>query len=202
MTFNEEQLVEDFLMTIPIVESKTKTLFLISFVGLPGCGKSFIAKKISEKLNLYVYINDAAKRFLNNLGFEGECPAPHIIGNISEESCRYLLKNKVSHIIDADLIIYHDNIKQIAESFGAKLYIIEIICPEEIILERIEKRQQDIKLNRENNFSRATTKEYFARKKLHNLLPKPEFFFSIDTSVDMDGQIDNLIFKLKQEKII
>lgn len=202
MSDSEQQIIDNFIKTIPIVNPDTKTLFSISFIGNLCCGKTSIAKKISEKLNLYIYINDTARRYLNNLGFEGETPAPHILNKISVGASEYLYKNRISHIIDADLIRFHDSARRIAESFGAKLYIIEIICPEEIMLERIKQREENIKLNKETSFSRAVTKHYFERKKLHDLLPKPKFFFRIDMTLDIDNQIDKLILKLKEEKII
>ena len=202
MVDSDQQLVDNFIKAIPIVNPNTRILFSISFIGNSCCGKTFIAKKISEKLNLYIYVNDTAKRYLNNLGFEGETPAPHILNKISVGASEYLYKNNISHIIDADLIRFHDSAKQIAENCGAKLYIIEIVCSEDVMLERIKQREENIRLNKEASFSRAVTKEYFERKKLHDSLPKPEFFFSIDASLDIDNQIDDLILKLKKEKII
>jgi adenylate kinase family enzyme len=202
MQYSEQQLVDKFIERVPINSTETKKLFAIGFTGPTGCGKTTVAKKISEKLNFYIACNDEVKRFLNNLGFEGQLPAPEILNKISTAVLNYLFINKISFIIDADLIVYHESAKEIARSHGAKLYIIEIICPEEIILKRIQKRQENMKINKENGFSLGTVEEYFERKKLHNSLPKPEYFFSINTSLDVDSQVDNLISKLKQEDIL
>ncbi len=198
MDYSEQKLIDDFIKTVPITDPNSKELFVVGFVGPTGCGKSFVAGKIAEKLNLYISSNDRIRRFLNNLGFEGDHPLQQVVEKTSIATTEYLLKNKISHIIDADLIRVHESAKQRMESFGAKLYIIEIVCPEEIILERIKKRRENIESNRENNFSRGTVEDYFERKQMHDSLKKPEFFFSIDTSIDVDSQVNNLISKLKE----
>lgn len=200
MKYSDQQLIDSFIKTIKIKSSNTKELFTIGFVGIVGSGKSFVAQKISEKLNLYIASNDKIRRFLNSLGFEGDHPLQRVVRKTSLAVTKYLFENNMSHIIDADLIEFYKNAEKIADEFQSNLYIIEIKCPEKIILDRLEKRSKNL----ENNLSRAGKEKYFERKELHNLLSKskPEIFFRIDTSKNVDSQIDELILKFKKEKII
>jgi len=202
MNFADEQVVEEFLKTVPLEPLNTKTLFAISFIAPTGSGKTFVAKKISEKLNLYICSNDRIRRFLNNLGFHGNHPEQRLVEKISVATTKYLLKNKISHIIDVDLIRFHELAKKQIGSYGGRLYMIHIICPEELAIERIKGRQKNIESNTEDNLSRGTVEDYYERMELHKTLKYPDFFFEIDTSIDVDEQINNLILKFEEENIV
>ena len=202
MNYSEDQLIQKFLQTIPSDPANTKKLFGLGFVGLPGSGKSFVAQKISQRLNLYVANNDKIRRFLNELGFTGESPIQKTVEKIAETVSRYLFENKISHILDADLIYFHNKAIETASDYGANFYIIQITCPEEIILNRIKNRMEEAKTGAQANFSTAGEDKYFERKKLHATLPLPNFFDKIDSSKNLETQIENLISKLKEQKII
>lgn len=202
MNTYENKLIEKFIKTIDAKPSNTKKLFAIGFAGLNGVGKSFVANKLSEKLGLYVDSSDNTRRFLNEQGFEGVSPAQEMVQKIGPASSSYLYKNKISHIIDADLMKLHQITRKNASDHGAQFFLIHLVCPEDIILKRIEKRSDDILKDSSSNLSRVGKEEYFKRKKLHESLPFPEIFFTIDTSEELDLQLDDLINKLKEEKVV
>ncbi len=199
---NEEKLLADFIRMINVQPGNDKKLFLLGFIGLNGVGKSYVAEKIAKRLNLYVANNDSIRRFLNKNGFEGASPAQQLVQKIAESSTKYLFENNISHIIDADLIEFFGIAQKNADEYGAKLFIIHLICPEEIILKRLEDRNLEIKNNSTSNLSRVGTERYFERKKMHESMPLPKIFFTINTSDDVDSQVDDLIEKLKKEKAI
>lgn len=202
MEINKKKLIEEYLETIELNKYKTKKLFAIGFIGLIGIGKSFVAQKLEEKLGIFVAANDKIRRFLNQKGFKGDSPVQNILQEIAEATTIYLYKNRVSHIIDADLIKFHLLAKKISEENGADFFLIKLICPEEIIISRLEKRKAECKDNPSSNFSRADMDEYFRRKEMHLLSPIPETFFTINTSGEIDLQISELAQKLNQEGVI
>lgn len=192
MNYTEEELIQKYIQTIPSKYSETKKLFVIGFVGLIGSGKSYVAKKISENLSLYIASNDKIRRFLNKLGYEGDSPVQKTMEKIAESSSKHLFERKMSHIIDADLIWAHVIANNIAEQFDANLYIIHISCPEAEIIKRLEKRST------EGNLSRAGKERYFERKEIHSTHKHPGYFYKIDSSKNVDEQIEKLISKLKK----
>lgn len=202
MPHTEQELIEKYLCTIKIKPFNTKKLFAIGLIGLTGSGKSFISDRLAEKMDMFVASNDRIRRFLNKLDYKGTSPMQETVQKIAEASSAYLYRNNISHIIDADIIKFHEVARQNAEKYGAIFFIIHVICPEETILERLKKRQKEIIDNPDSNLSRVGQEEYLKRKKIHQELPLPEIFFTIDTSKELSEQIDNLIGKLKKEKMI
>jgi predicted kinase len=198
----DQQLIGEYIKTIKAKPYNTKKLFAIGFIGLNGVGKSFLAKKIAEKTGLYIASNDNIRRFLNQEGIEGASPNQNLLQKIAETSGDYVYKNKISHVIDADLVKFQEKAGKIAEQNNAKLFLIRLVCPEKIIIERLSRRQQEISHDPDSNNSRVDMEEYFKRKKIHEAMSTEKIFFEIDTSSDFDQQLETLIKKLKQEDVL
>lgn len=198
----ERKLFDKFIKTLTVKSANTKKLFGIGFIGLVGSGKSYVAKEIGKRLGLYVDCNDNVRRFLNKEGFSGSSPVQEVVEKIGPEIGRYLYQNNISKILDADLVKHYNIAKENVEKFGGKFFIIKLVCPEDVILKRLEKRENEIIKNPDSNLSRAGKEDYFKRKKMHEEMSLAEIFFTIDTSLDVDPQIDELINKLKKEKVI
>ncbi|MCK9378998.1 MAG: AAA family ATPase [Candidatus Moranbacteria bacterium] len=200
---NKEELLNRFIDLIPRkFKNNTRSLFSVGFIGINGVGKSFVAEKLSEKIGLYIANNDKIRRFLNESGFNDTDYVQKLVFDMGPKLSAHLYANKLSHIIDADIVQFHDITRKNAMDHGARLCIIHLICPENVILERINKREKDIAKNPLVNFSRAGKDEYFKRKALHQSLLLPEVFFTVDTSLDVDIQLNKVVNKLKKEKLI
>lgn len=196
----EVRLFEKFIKTIDASHGNTKKLFSIGLVGLTGSGKSTVAAAIGRKIGLYIGSNDSIRRFLNEEGFEGESPNQELLQKIAERASVYLYQNKISHIIDADLIKFHQTARKNAEKNGADFLLISVILSEEIILARLQKRNEEIKKNPNSNLSRVGSKEYFRRKELHEELGLPQdIYFTFDNSQELNPQLDIFIEKLKKD---
>ena len=191
---NKELIRSKFLATIK-TENYTRynPTLLIGIIGITGSGKSTISKYLSENLNIPTTSNDQIRRFFNKNNVPGEAPMQNFLELLAEERTRILLSKGISHIIDADLLLHWESAKANAQEYGAKFILIRIVCPEEIILQRIAKREK-----MGGDLSLASSNKYFERKEIYlkTTIPKDEVFATIDTSTEINEQCLHLIEKI------
>lgn len=206
---NKEELLSKFLGQIRVKPENTKKLFSIGFIATTGVGKSTVSKEIANRLGLFVGSNDQIRRFLNNEGFPGIFPDQDTLQFIAEEASKYLYKNKISHVIDADLVQYHMRAKENAEMNGARFFLIHLVCPKNIIMEHLKERDKKILLAgvrgdlSNAGHSLSSLKEYQERTRIHESTPLPNYLFmTIDTSKPLDPQISELERRLMIEGVI
>lgn len=192
MMHSYEELLEIVVRDIPI--NKSKMVYGITFIGLPGVGKSTVANNLSKKLGLYVTANDKIRRLLDELGYDVEGEYRTLVESLANERTRYMLKNGVSMIIDANMNGFYEMAINNFNEFNAKLFFIKLECSEEVILDRIDKRLA----NSKKNYSKADRNAYFANKERFKLKPFPEdlVFATINTEDDIDNQIDIVVNKI------
>lgn len=193
MKYSYEELLDMVVRDIPI--KRTKNVYGITFIGLPGAGKSTVADKLSKKLGLYVNSNDKIRRLLENLGYDVEGEYRTLVESLANDRTKYMLQNRACMIIDANMNRFYELALNNFKEFDAKLFFIKLECPEEVILDRIEKRLIGCDLN---NYSKADKGAYFANKERCKLLPFPDelVFATINTEDDIDNQIDKIVNKL------
>jgi len=192
---NKERIKSKFLASIQTDQyTKYKPTVLIGLIGIIGSGKSTVSKYLAENLNIPITSNDQIRRFFNENNVPGEAPMQDFLEVLAEERTKILLSRSVSHIIDADLLLHWESAKANANEFGAEFVLVQLICPEDIVLERISKRE-----NTENNLSLANSDKYFERKKIYTdtVIPTKEIFTNIDTSKDIAEQCKSLINRIK-----
>lgn len=187
--FSNEEVLERYLATIA-APSRVGRPFVIGMVGLVGAGKSTVAAALAKELGVIVTSNDAIRRFMNSLGFEGANPNQPLLQFVAEGTTDYLAKRKISHVIDNDLLKFVAAAREKIEAHGMDFYLVEVTCPEAIILERLARRAQLIADGRADSDSRAGELEYQRRKQVHAETPRPNFDFTFDTSVDIAPQIE------------
>ena len=188
-----EELLEMVVRDIPI--NKSKMVYGISFIGLPGVGKSTVADKLSKKLGLYVTANDKIRRFLEELGYDIDGEYRTLVESLANDRTRYMLKNGISMIIDANMNGFYEMAINNFNEYDAMLFFIKLECSEDVILDRIDKR---IVNSEKNNYSRAGREVYFANKEKFKLKSFPEelVFATINTEDDIDNQVDKVVNKI------
>lgn len=190
---NRKEILKQTISGIAL-KKNTNKLFVIGFVGLPGSGKSYIAKMISTKAGIPIRSNDQIRRLFNNLNIQGESPNQSLLQEIADEATNLLLVNQVSHIIDADLYMFVDEARKRVESFGGELILIKVVANESEILERIKQRRFDT-----SNASKALSEKYFLRKKLYETQDKHySYYYTIENtdSLSVEEQVESLLEKL------
>jgi len=193
---SKEDLVKEYIKQLHIKSSIISNI-VIGIIGLPGSGKSTVAAKLAERTGLLVVSNDNIRRFLNTHGYPGANPGQETVEFISEARTEYLLRHGVSHIIDADLTGHIDDARSRAQKYDFNLVLVKVECPEEIILDRITKRLIDGKSE-----SQANIETYHSRVKFQNnhMSKQHDFLAIIDTSRDIDIQVDRLSHNLLERK--
>lgn len=198
MEYSYEKILNKLLSEVPINESKN--VYGITFVAGPGFGKSTVANILSKKLGLLIVANDQIRRVYDELGFDNT-KYEEDIKKMAYDRTVFLLKNKTSHIVDANMQFYWQMAVDNYSKYDAKLYFVELRCNEEEILNRIKIREKDFGKN--DNQSRATIEDYnrYLRLKEEKGFPDNLVFFTIntDTSIEeIEKQVDALVEKIKQ----
>ena len=200
---DKKDYVNAYMKTINIIPSNTKKLFAIGMIGLPGVGKTTFAQALGKRLNIYVSCNDTIRRFLNDQGFPGHSPNQELVEFIAESKSKYLYKNGISHVLDADLGKFHKVARQIAESSGAEFYLIHLVTPDNVAIDRVNARLNAIENGDMSNYSRVDEEFYHARKKLHQKQGIPNsVVMTIDTSGDITSGIDKIEKLLKDNNVL
>ncbi|MFA5054895.1 MAG: ATP-binding protein [Dehalococcoidia bacterium] len=115
---------------------------LIVVSGLPGSGKSYFSRRLAERLPLPIIESDAMRQVL--------APKPTYSAAESERlfsACHTLigdlLRKGVSLIFDAtNLIEYHrEQLYRIADKAYAKLILVRMEAPPELVQQRMERRR-------------------------------------------------------------
>ena len=167
---------------------------LIIVSGLPGAGKSYFSRKLKERLPSVIIESDAMRKVL----FPRPSYSP-------EESARLfkalhmlveeLLKKGIPVIFDATNLIelHREYLYHLAEKAGAKLIIVWIKAPFEVIKERLERRMRGE--NPDDN-SDAGIDVYLRMRKTAEPIRRNHFV--VDTSRDINPAIEKILREVRR----
>lgn len=167
---------------------------LIIICGLPGVGKSTVGKMLREKLKNVLIESDqlkSTKKILEELkkrNFLEKEIKKSVYNTLFRNGVRRLAQGG-SVILNATFFkkVYRDQAEKLAKKFGVKFYIIEVKCPEEITLKRIDKRHK-------NGESEVTAKVYYIIKSQFEPFKRKKLV--VDNAGDLknlEKQIDEII---------
>jgi hypothetical protein len=149
---------------------------LIMVCGLQGTGKTTIAKLINSEINGILISSDVIRKELfRNRNYGKDETKKNYDEMIRRAKC-YIDEGQ-NVVLDATFAKkeYRDKAKSITKKF----IIIETICPENIVKERLK--------NRKNSYSEADYNIYLLRKNAFE--PIEEEHITIDTSNNIESQM-------------
>ncbi len=159
----------------------------IAVSGLPGTGKSYFCSKLAERLPFVILESDALRKAL--------FPSPDYSKEESSRlfrACHHLieklLKRGVPVILDATNLSerYREHLYSIAERLDAKLILVRVEAPPEVVHERLEARPG----NSEGN-SEADWEVYKRMKPMVEKISRNHY--AVNTSRDITPALDKIV---------
>jgi predicted kinase len=161
----------------------------VAVSGLPGTGKSYFCIKLVEKLPSVILESDALRKAL----FPSPSYSP-------EESSRLfralhllierLLKKGISLILDATNLSerYRERLYNIADRLDARLILVRVEAPPEVVYERLKTRQGG---DNQGNKSDADWAVYQRMKPSVQKISRNHY--AVDTSKDITPVLDKVV---------
>lgn len=175
---------------------------LIIVSGLPGVGKTHIAKRLAKRWNWFHLTTDVIRKELAGLPIE-----EHYYGDLKLYSPEMSLKAYKEMLRRAEIYIRagkgcildatfnkrepREEAFQLAERLNIKAHYIHFICPEDAVLQRLQKRSGEV------SASDATPEVYFKMKENFEPFEPYKPHLIIDTTEDLEvilKKIETLIF--------
>ena len=167
----------------------TATPALIVVSGLPGSGKSHFSRRLAERLPLPIVESDAMRQKLS--------ARPDYSQGESERLFRAchalmdgLLRKGISVIFDATNLIesHREQLYRIADRAGAKLIMVRVEAPPEVIRQRMERRQSGIDPDDKSDADWQVYKKMSATAERIR-----RNHFAVDTSKDITPAIEKIV---------
>lgn len=159
---------------------------LVLVCGLPGTGKSTVAKELAKRINGKLLRTDIIRKEMIKKPKYTERGKQNVYELLFSRA-EHLLSKKINCILDGTF--YKKSLRKrasdVAKKTGAKFEIIECICPEKIIFERMKKR---IKIG---DASDADFRIYEKMKNEYE--PIEEKHIVIDTSKNYEKIIEKVV---------
>ena len=167
---------------------------LVMLVGLPGTGKSFFTRALVERYPLAVVETDAVRKLL--FGNPTYQPDEHYrVHKTCYRIIAELLRRGIGVAFDATNLqerareqVYH-----IAEQWGARLLVVKLEAPPEVVKERLERRAA----NRDDrDRSDATWDVYQAMASSVERIRRNHY--TVDTSQDIGPVVEKVVRELRR----
>lgn len=158
---------------------------LVLISGLPGSGKSYFARRLAGRVKAVVIETDFVRRTLY--------PQPKYTGGesfyvyrVSHYLIRRLLERGYRVVFDATNLLERKRevLYNIAEQAEAKLVIVRVVAPEDVIRQRLESRERRPS---PEDLSEATWAVYERMKKTEQPIRRQHIV--VDTSRDLDASL-------------
>jgi predicted kinase len=157
---------------------------IVLICGLPGTGKTFLSNKLSQYINSTVLSTDKIRKEL----IQKPTYTPWeraLIYDVLFLLAKYLHSSGINCILDGTFNMEKSRreIKDLLNLSNDQFYIIECICPEDLIITRL--------LLRKDDYSDATVSIYLKMKKIYE--PVRQKHISINTSKSVYKNIDRIL---------
>jgi predicted kinase len=162
---------------------------LVVVSGLPGTGKSHFCRKLAERIDLVILESDSLRRLLfatPSYGKEESTQLFRALHGLVEE----LLKKGISVALDATNLEEHnrEQLYHIADQSGARLVIVRMEAPPEVVLQRLEQRTKKVD---QADHSEADWNVYTKMKPTVERIGRNHF--AVDSSKDIAPVVDRIV---------
>ena len=162
---------------------------LIIVSGLPGSGKSYFSRRLAERLPLPIIESDAMRQILSQKPTYSPGESERLF-----RACHMLigdlLRRGISVIFDATNLIERnrEELYRIADSAEAKLIIVRLEAPPELVRQRMARRQTGID---SDDKSEANWQVYQKMTATAEKIRRNHF--AVDTSKDIAPAIEKIV---------
>lgn len=175
---------------------------VILLAGLPGTGKSTIARRVMKRYNLeHISTDSVRKRIFRNVK-ESQFGKDHYTENnriIVYDTIFYvlytLLRNGVGCVLDGTFYLsrLRTKVKRICERFNGRFVLVHVTCPEEVIVKRFKERQK----RQKRTLSDANLEIYRQLKKEFEPIMIP--YLSVDVRDGRDKILELIHEKVREQ---
>jgi len=157
--------------------------------GLPGTGKSHLCSKLAERLPFVILESDALRKTL----FSSPSYSPQESSRLFQ-ACHLLierlLKKGIPLILDATNLSerYRERLYNIADRLDAKLILVRVEAPSQVVHERLRARQEEVC---SVNKSDADWEVYQRMKPVVQQIRRNHY--AVDTSRDITPALDKIV---------
>lgn len=180
------------LLPLDLVTTAYPVLILMS--GLPGSGKSYLSERLAAELSAAVIESDCVRKalFPQPMYSARESATVHCT---CQRTIRWLLSKGIRVIFDATNLVefQREALYQLAERGGARLLIVRVVAPEEVIRERLARRSADAQ-----STSDADWTIYRRMSKREQTIRRPHL--RIDTSEDIDAAVRKVVRVVRRNR--
>lgn len=171
----------------PVVEPA-----FVAVSGLPGTGKSYFSGKLAERLPFVILESDALRKAL----FPSLTYSPQESSRLfrtCHQLIEKLLKRGVPVILDATNLSerYREHLYSIAEHLDARLILVRVESPPEVVHERLKARTE--------NSDGSSDADWEVYKKMKSRVQKiNRNHYAVDTSMDITPALDKIVREIKR----
>jgi predicted kinase len=167
---------------------------LIVVSGLPGSGKSYFSRRLAERLPLPVVESDAMRQILSAKPDYSQAESGRLF-RACHALMDELLHKGISVIFDATNLIenHREQLYRIAEKAGAKLVLVRVEAPPEVVQQRLERRRNG---DDPNDKSDADWQVYKKMTATAERIRRNHF--AVDTSKDITPAIEKIVREVRR----
>jgi len=189
MAFDLDQAVARVEKQLANTEETTAWPVLVMLCGLPATGKSYLARRLVERVPFVIVETDFVRKTL--------FPAPtysaqesNLVHRVCHALMEKLLRRGARVIFDAtNLLEFHrERVYRLARRAGAKLVVVQTVAPEEVVRERLEKRRV---ARAPDDISDATWAIYKRMASVQQPIGHPHL--TVDTSGDLEQAVNKIL---------
>jgi predicted kinase len=180
-----QRLVDSF-GTLPEAEAQPAVIIVS---GLPGTGKSFFCRQLAERLPFVILESDALRKKLFSKPTHTMEESTYLFRTI-HYLIEALLKKGIPIILDATNLArkHREHIYNIAERFSARLIIVSVKAPPELVQQRLKKR-----IENQNPYKNSTA-DWSVYQKMRDTVDKiNRRHFTVDTSKDITSAMEKIV---------